>query len=214
MEKSLKEQNRPTLAVIVLVNVAIYLAALGGDWTTAGWTGELADLQRLIPAPLVTVLAGVLNAQIDHNNKARLVFWRWMHPLPGSRAFTEYMHKDDRVDADALRQYQDPLPTDPRQQNKLWYRWYREVEKDPRIRQVHRQYLFSRDYAGIAILLACSLGPLSFSQLRSATAAGVYSVALLGQYFVARRAAYNHGVRFVTSVLATKGGVPRATGGG
>ena len=214
MEKSLKDQNRLILAVVVLVNAAIYLAALGGDWTIAGWAGELADLQRLIPAPLVTVFVGVLNAQIDHNNKARLVFWRWTHPLPGSRAFTKYMHKDDRVDADALRQHEDPLPTDPGQQNKLWYRWYREVENDPRIRQVHRQYLFSRDYAGIAILLACSLGPLSVWQLGSGTTAGVYSVALVGQYFVARRAAYNHGVRFVTSVLATKAGVPRTTVGG
>ena len=214
MEKSLKDQNRPTLAVILLVNAAVYLAVLGGDWTTVGWTGELTELQRLIPAPLVTVLVGILNAQIDHNNKARLVFWRWTHPLPGSRAFTKYMDEDDRVDADALRQYEDPLPTDPRQQNRLWYRWYREVEEDPRIRQVHRQYLFSRDYAGLAILLACSLSPLSVWQLGSATIAGLYSAALMGQYFLARRAAYNHGVRFVTSVLATKAVAPRSAGGG
>ena len=152
--------------------------------------------------------------RIDHNNKARLVFWRWTHPLPGSRAFTKYMDEDDRVDADALRQYEDPLPTDPRQQNRLWYRWYREVEEDPRIRQVHRQYLFSRDYAGLAILLACSLSPLSVWQLGSATIAGLYSAALMGQYFLARRAAYNHGVRFVTSVLATKAVAPRSAGGG
>ena len=28
------------------------------------------------------------------------------------------------IDVNALRQYEDPLPTEPGQQNKLWYRWY------------------------------------------------------------------------------------------
>ena len=120
------------------------------------------------------------------------------------RAFTEYMHTDSRIDVTALQQYMDPLPTEPGTQNALWYRWYREVEEDTRIRQVHREYLFTRDYAGIAALLAGSLGPLSFWQLESMTIAGFYGVALLAQYLVVRRAAYNHGVRFVTTVLASK----------
>ena len=213
MEKSLKDQNRPTLALVVLLNVALYIAALSGDWTIAGWTGLLASLQGIVPAPLIAALASVVNAQIDHNNKARLVFWRWAHPLPGSRAFTKYMKTDSRVDVEALRRYQDPLPTDPSKQNTLWYRWYREVEGDIRIRQVHGQYLLTRDYTGIAILLLGSLGPLSFWQLESTVIAVLYSSALLGQYLLARRAAYNHGIRFVTSVLATKGGGTREGGG-
>ena len=204
MEKSLKEQSRLALRLVVAANATIYIAVLGGDWTIAGLAGKLVSLQGIVAAPLLTVLAGIANAQIDHNNKARLVFWRKSHPLPGSRAFTEYMHTDSRIDVTALQQYMDPLPTEPGTQNALWYRWYREVEEDTRIRQVHREYLFTRDYAGIAALLAGSLGPLSFWQLESMAIAGFYSVALLAQYLLVRRAAYNHGVRFVTTVLASK----------
>ena len=204
MEKSLKEQNRLALRLVVAANATIYIAVLGGDWTIAGLASKLVSLQEIVAAPLLTVLAGIGNAQIDHENKARLVFWRRSHPLPGSRAFTEYMHTDSRIDVTALQQYMDPLPTEPGTQNALWYRWYREVEEDTRIRQVHREYLFTRDYAGIAALLAGSLGFLSFWQLESMTIAGFYGVALLAQYLVVRRAAYNHGVRFVTTVLASK----------
>ena len=204
MEKSLKEQNVKRLALAMAVNAAIYIAVLGGDWTLAGLAGELMSLQGIAAAPLLTALAGIANAQINHNNKARLVFWRRSHPLPGSRAFTEYMHTDSRIDVIALQQYTDRLPTEPGTQNALWYRWYREVEEDTRVRQVHREYLFTRDYTGIATLLAVSLGPLSFWQLESVAIAGFYSVALLAQYLVVRQAAYNHGVRFVTTVLAIK----------
>ena len=214
MEKSLKEQNRRPLAFALLGNAVVYIAVLGGDWTLADLTTELARLQGTVLAPILTALAGVVNAQIGATNKARLVFWRWSHPLPGSRAFTEHMHTDPRIDVPALGQYQDPLPTEPDMQNALWYRWYREVEEDPRIRQVHGEYLFSRDYAGISVLLACSLGPLSFWQLETAAFAAVYSTVLVAQYILVRRAAYNHGVRFVTSVLATKAGAVRGTGGG
>ena len=210
MEKSLKEQNRGPLILVTAANVTGYLAVLGGDWTLAGVARELASIQAMIPASLLATAAGIAvgiaNALVNDHSKAQLVFWRWSHPLPGSRAFSKHMHEDDRVDEDALRRHKDPLPTDPAQQNKLWYRWYRDVETDTRIRQVHGQYLFTRDYAGIAVLLALALGPLSFWQLESMRIAGVYCAFLVVQYLLARRAARNHGIRFVTSVLATKGG--------
>ena len=214
MEKSLKEQNRVRLGLVIGGNVVAYAAVLGGDWTLAGLAGELIGLPGLVAAPIATILAVVVNAQIDQTSKARLVFWRWSHPLPGSRAFTVHMNTDSRIDVNALRRHQDTLPSEPGAQNRLWYRWSREVEADPRIRHVHGDFLFTRDYTGIAVLLACSLGPLSFWQLESPAIASTYCVVLLAQYGIARRAAYTSGIRFVTSVLAIKSGAIRDNSGG
>lgn len=69
MEKSLKEQNRLALRFVVAANATIYIAVLGGDWTIAGLAGELVSLREIVAAPLLTVLVGIANAQIDHNNK-------------------------------------------------------------------------------------------------------------------------------------------------
>lgn len=213
MEKSLKERNRPALALVVLGNAAAYLSVLVGDWTFAGFAGGIASLQAIIPAPLVTILIAVVNALIDHDTKARLVFWKWSHPLPGSQAFTKHMYTDSRIDAAALRS-RGPLPTEPGEQNALWYRWSRELKDDPSVRQVHGSFLLTRDYAGIAALLVPILAPLSFWQLESPAIAAVYSSVLVLQYLVVRLSAHNHGVRFVTTVLAVKSSTGRATSGG
>lgn len=52
----------------------------------------------MLPLGLALVFVGVVNAIIGPKAKARLVFWRWDHPLPGSEAFTRYAHEDHRVD--------------------------------------------------------------------------------------------------------------------
>jgi hypothetical protein len=38
-----------------------------------------------------------------------------------------------------------PLPTDPRQQNALWYILYKSVGDDPSVSQLHREFLSARD---------------------------------------------------------------------
>ena len=204
METTLKGKNKAWLAFVVFVNITGYLVLLHNGFAVEGWTEILASTQKLFPLFLIFILTGILNAQTSHNNKARLVFWKWLHPLPGSRAFTEYASMDARIDSDALQNHQNPLPTEPEKQNALWFKWYREFQTEPGILQVHREYLFTRDYACIAFLILFGLGPLAFWQMESVMVAGAYSIALLAQYLLVRRAARNHGVRFVTSVLAYK----------
>ena len=132
------------------------------------------------------------------------MFWKWSHPLPGSRAFTKYVNTDPRINTDALKRYHDPLPIAPDEQNALWFKWYREFQMEPSIKQVHREYLFARDYAGISLLLVLGLGTLAFRQMESVTLATTYVAILLVQYLLVCRASRTHGVRFVTSVLACK----------
>ena len=204
MELSLKDKNRSLLALVVLANIAIYLAALNEWFSIDNWLETLTSIQKLVPVLLISIFTGVINAQIDHKNKARLVFWRWSHPLPGSRAFTEYAKTDSRINADALRKHQEPLPTEPDEQNALWFKWYREFQNEPGVKQVHREYLFTRDWAGISFLIILLLGPLALWQMESIRVAVIYLAVLLAQYLLVRRAARNHGIRFVASVIAYK----------
>lgn len=204
MSLSLKDQNRPLLALVVLANAALYFVVLSGELSIENWIGTFTDIQNLAPVLVVSILTGILNGQVSHEYKARLVFWNWKHPLPGSRAFTEYIQKDPRIDVEKLKAFADPLPEAPEKQNALWFKWYREFQNEPGIKQVHREYLFTRDYAGISFLSVVGLGALAFWQFEEPKIALMYLVILLLQYFFVRRAARNHGSRFVSSVLAYK----------
>ena len=205
MGTSLKDKNKIMLVIVVLANIAVYLVVLYKGFAVEDWTEMLASTQKLVPVLLfVAIVVSIVNAQIGHENKARLVFWKWKHPLPGSRTFTEYMSMDSRIDKEALRKHNAPLPTNGDKQNALWFKWYREFQNEDGILQVHKEYLFTRDYTGISLLLMISFGILGFWQMDSSNVAGIYLVFLLLQYLFVRRAACNHGIRFVTSVLAYK----------
>ena len=203
MALSLKDINRPSLVLVVIVNLAIYAAFLAPKLDFASIVTSFKDYESLLPGALVALIVGVLNSQLNHETKARLVFWRWKHPLPGSYAFTKVAGKDTRVDPDALENAFGPLPTDPAQQNRLWFKWYREYQDEVGISQVHREYLFTRDWTGLVLLLCVALIPLAFWQMID-THAWLFTGFLVIQYFVVRRSAKIHGERFVASVLANK----------
>ena len=212
MGMSLKDINRPLLGLVLLANISVYLTVLSGQLAIDAWVETLKSIEMVL-ATGVSILAGVLNGQIGHANKARLVFWKWSNPLPGSRAFTKYVSTDSRIDIDALLALRNPLPTKPEEQNSLWFKWYLEYREEASIRQVHREYLFSRDYTCLSLVFLVCITPIAFWQLSNTGIATVYAVGLL-QYFVVRRAARNHGERFVTSVLAHKAAGVQVVNGG
>ena len=158
----------------------------------------------MAPAGATLVLVGLLNAQLSDQTKARLVFWRWSNPLPGSKAFTKWGPSDDRIDMGAIDRRFGSLPKDPVQQNKLWYRLYRTVADETAVLQVHREFLLARDIACLALIMAIVLVPSAFLLMPPATAV-IYTCVLFGEYLFATRAARVHGARFVCTVLALKG---------
>ncbi len=201
---SLKDKNKPLLSIILVANVAIYAVLLNRGFSLENWIETFTDIQKIVPVLVVSIITGILNAQIGHNTKARLVSWRWLNPLPGSRAFTEYASTDPRIDTSALTRHHSPLPTDPREQNALWYKLYREFQKEPAVVQVHREYLYTRDYASIAALLTIGFGLAGLYQIPDLKIVSLYILFLVVQYLLVRRAALNHSIRFVTTVLAYK----------
>ncbi|WP_407114571.1 hypothetical protein [Bradyrhizobium sp. LMG 9283] len=204
-EKSLKNQNTSSLITILVVNIAIFAVALKTDQLVAADYEEmLKHWQALIPAGLGVVFIGVINGLLDIQTKARLVFWRWHDRLPGCRAFSYYVHRDPRIDIAALKSKVGPFPTAPSEQNALWYKLYKLVEGDPRVLQVHRLFLLTRDYAGIAFMLLIVLGGIGTMAMQTYRTALVYAGALLAQFVLSAIAARNYGVRFVNTVLALK----------
>ena len=203
MQVSLKDINRPLLVIVVIANLAMYYVALKSLWNIEALASLSSDLEQYAPSALLALVVGVLNSQLSHQMKARLVFLAWKNPLPGCVAFSKVMDSDDRIDPAALRSFADPLPSDPADQNRLWFKWYREFQEEPNIKQVHREYLFARDWTGLSVLLTLVLVPLAFWQMPG-TSALIFLGLMLAQFLLVRWSARNHGYRFVASVLANK----------
>lgn len=206
MNRSLQDANRGALLIVAAANaVTFYLAAKTDALFGGQWAITAKSLPEMLPTGLSLVLVGIANAQLTGDAKARIVFFRWRNPLPGSEAFTRYAIADPRIDLSFLERGNGPLPNDPQQQNLLWYRLYQSVADHPAVSYVHREYLFSRDYACLSLLMLIGLGTASLFQFPSKSTALGYISLLAVQYLLVRRAARNHGVELVTTVLALKG---------
>jgi hypothetical protein len=204
-DKSLKDQNTASLVAILIVNIAIFAVVLKTDQLLAADYQEvLKHWQALIPAGLGAILIGVVNGLLSVQAKARLVFWRWHNPLPGSRAFSHYVHLDPRIDVAALNSKVGPFPAKPNEQNALWYKLYKSVENDPRVLHVHRLFLLTRDYAGIAFMLLIIFGGIGAVAMQTYKTELLYTAALLIQFVTSAVAARNYGTRFVNTVIALR----------
>jgi hypothetical protein len=165
--KSLKDQNRWQLWIIVAVNSLFLYGVMQANSIKAyGLRAAFTDAQNLVPVGFALVIATVLNGLLSADMKARLVFLRWHHALPGHRAFSKYAVSDARIDLAALeRLHGCPLPVDPVEQNRVWYRIYKTVENDQAVRQVHGDFLLLRDYTGLCAVFIAFYG-----------AAGLYAI--------------------------------------
>lgn len=203
MAKTLKDQNRLGLTLVVLANVvALYGLVAAAPLANADWIKAGEALARIVPAGLGAILIGVLNAQLDATMKARIVFLRWNDPLAGCRAFTKLAPKDSRIDMDGLKKRLGELPTEPAAQNSTWYRLYREVADKPAILHANKEYLFTRDYHVLAIGMLVAFSLVAIWALPDLTTRLLYIGAMVLQVLITGQAARNHGDRLVCNVLA------------
>ncbi|WP_374312854.1 hypothetical protein [Dongia sp.] len=205
-DPSLKDGNKIKILTILVANLIVYYLAVKTDALFAtDWSTLANSLVEGAPAGILLILSGIANAQLSPMAKARISFLRWNDPLPGSRAFSHYAQTDPRIDPAALAQKYGTLPTDPKDQNRLWYKMYKSIENEAAVLQVHREYLFTRDYNGLALLMLIGLGIAGVIQIPSLETAGYYAAILLAQFWFTGQAARHHGQRFVTTVLARCG---------
>jgi hypothetical protein len=87
--------------------------------------------ENLLPIGVALIVATVLTGLLTSEVKARLVFLRWHHALPGPRAFGVHSLRDPRIDVAALEKIHGAaFPVDPVEQNRAWYRIYKTMEND------------------------------------------------------------------------------------
>jgi hypothetical protein len=206
--KSLKDQYRWQLWIIVAINTLfLYGVVQANAIKVDGLRAIFTDAQNLLPVGVALIVARVLNGLLSADAKARVVFLRWRHSLPGHRAFTEHAMRDPRIDVAALEKvHGGPLPTDPVEQNRVWYRMYNSIEHDPAVRQAHHDYLFMRDYTGLCAVFIVLYGAAGMFFIPSIKVGLIYLVVLAAQFVLVHQAASNYGTRFVTTVLARKTG--------
>lgn len=208
--QKLKEQNRRQLWLIIAANAVVFYAAC--QWSTfelSGIKAALTGAANLLPVSLAVVVTTIANGILNSATKERLVFLRWKDVLPGHRAFSVHAKADPRIDFTRLqRACGNKVPSDPKEQNSLWYRFYLEVQDVPAVLQVHRDYLLLRDYTGLAALFLVGFGIAALFLVAPWKAFGVYFGVLLLQLIVVRHAAATYGVRFVCTVPAQKAGRP------
>jgi len=203
---SLKDRNLRALYSLLALNIAAFYVIAHLDAISAGdWPKLASGWMAALPAGVGVALTGLLNSLASSDTKARLVFWRWHNPLPGSEAFTRHGPKDHRVDMAALAAKHGPLPTDPKAQNVLWYRLFKSVSTEPSVEQAHRQFLLARDFAFMALVMVVMLGTAAAFFIRPISTTEIYILLLVIQWAIATRAANVGGHRFVTNVLAQKG---------
>ncbi len=206
MAKSLKEQNRWYLWLIIAANfLFLYTVVQANAIETAGLRAVFKNTSSLLPVGFAVIIATVLNGLLSADNKARLVFLRWHYALPGHRAFSRYAKADPRIDLDSLTEmHGSALPVDPIEQNRVWYRLYKSIENHPAVLQVHLDFLLLRDYAGLAAFFIIFVGAAGLYAIPSLKVGGIYLLVLVIQFIAVRHSAATYGVRMVTTVLAHK----------
>ena len=200
--KRLKSQNWPyILPYIGLHLVAFYAVTTGSDDIWKLTEGVIKSATWSVASGF---LALIMNGLLTGEQKATLVFWRLTHPLPGSEAFSKYLHSDPRIDPSILKSRYGELPVDPTEQNRLWYKMYRRHEEDPGVRDAHGSYLAARDLTALSAMFLIILGPAAALIARDTLSVVIYAALLCMLYALTSKAARTYGCRFVTNVLAAE----------
>lgn len=205
---SIKSRYRGRLkAFVALIALLVFVVCSGTDVLGAiqarQWTA-LVDHKHMLSLvlPLATL---ILDRIVTSDFKAVLVYWKWRNPLPGHEAFTVHGQEDSRVDMNALEAEHGPLPTDPAEQNLLWYKLSKATRDRASVDEAHYAWLLTRDLTNLSFALmivsaglAAGLGVGAWEWIVLLTAQGLL-------YIVLSQVAANMGIRFVTTVLAEAG---------
>ena len=199
----LKDSYKWSLRMFAIINVAVFwgVVSLGADISAI--TSLIASIspKEGIIALIAPIGTFVLDGLISADTKARLVYWRYQNPLPGSFAFSRYLKTDSRIEPNHLSQRWGKFPNDPIEQNNLWYRIYKSAENEIRVREAHRASLYSRDLTNQSALFLVFFGIATFFSNTPWDATTWYLFVLAVQYLAIMVAARTYGIRFVQTVL-------------
>ena len=204
MGKRIKDTYQKQLWVFISANVVVFwVISLHGAFDYELANLKISELMssKSIFFIVLPILALVFSGSLSNPIKEFLVFWKVKNRLPGCRAFTKFAISDQRIDIHALKNYLGKLPEEPTEQNRLWYKLYKEVGEDKIIMGSHRDFLLSRDLCSISFLFALAAIPLGLFFWEDQHIFSVYMIFMVLQYIIVSVSARNFGNRFVCNVL-------------
>ena len=101
-----------------------------------------------------------------------------------------------------LEQIYGPLPTDPGEQGRLFYRIYSRYIDATGVLDAHKSYLAARDIGTINLLLCCLLPGFALWATHDLARTAIYAAALFLSYLLMALSAQVYGTRLVENALA------------
>lgn len=206
-KESLKDSNAFILTSYVVAHSLALAWMVIGQPTSLKAASEVGMIEwsKAGVALVLILFVRMLNRIGGPTLKARLVFWRYRHPLPGSRAFTKLASTDNRIDLYRLQQrFGGSFPEHPDQQNKEWYRIYQRHGSNLGVESAHKEYLLFRDTCWLTVLLTIGGSIFLWRASHNPRLTFWYLLANTAIYLIARMASVQAGERFVTTVLAAE----------
>ena len=208
----LKQQNRTQIVLYAAAHFAGFSWVLDGGAFPQDWEGRIAAITTsAVASGLITLAQIIYSGFLGDKFKAVLVFWRLKHPLPGCRAFSTIAPRDPRIDAGRLKVRLGELPADPDEQNRVWYRLYRQHKDEASVNDAHGNYLLARELACLSIAFLFALPTLALALGVSFKVALPYAEILLVIYVLVAYSGSYYGHRFVANVLAIESALPEIT---
>ena len=201
---TLKTKNAPYLVAFVVLIYVCFALANKFDWSFAQ-SMEIGKEGVKLKNPLFSIafyfFVLIATYLLPSEWKHRIIYMRWHHPLPGSRVFSELLKKDERISKKELIDKYGELPCSPDEQNKFWYKIYKEKQNDEVVINSHGRWLLFRDMFSIFVLILFPSTIFTFwhSGMKAGSIYALFCfIVLVGLWISAR----NTGERFACNVLA------------
>jgi hypothetical protein len=208
-QKSLKEQNAWLIRAALLGHAVgfVFVLLQGAGDAPPGAADLMKKIKEMaLPGTLslgiIALTRLVLLGLISPTMRDRVVHWKWKHPLPGARAFSQIGPGDPRVNMQRLRELYGKLPIAAAKQSQLFYTIYKKHENEVAVLDAHKSYLAARDIATINLILLFVLPVIAVAAIHSIKLSALYALVLLIAYAATCWAAQAYGTRLVQNSLA------------
>jgi len=203
---SLKARNLKWLVLLAFLDAVLITGIALPQVQDVGFTNTI--IGRALAPGLLPLIVLILINLFPTSFKFRLLYWKGPDGLPGASAFSRLGPADPRVDMSVIERHLKELPVTPSEQNKKWYRLFRQVRTAPAVEQAHQVSLMFRDMVAMSAVLAVVVPLIVWWITGDLHLAGVVFAVLIVQYLTLVANGRAAGERFVSNVLAEHSVLP------
>jgi hypothetical protein len=203
MEKKTMKNYNAYLWTYIIINAIIVYFLLSEKKIAYS---DIKNIDDFLTISLVNagglLLAFFMNGFVNSDLKAKMVFRKRKNFLPGCHAFTIHINNDLRIDKNKLINEYGELPSDEVEQNRLWYKMYKECEFEPSVFDSQRNFLIARDITSLSVLILVTfILTALFFKYNLYVSIKIITVLFL-EYIIASVVSKNYAIRYVKNVMA------------